>query len=100
MTDVKTIEERAAEYEEISGCYGCELAQVKQAFIAGAQSEHALLTEWRSPDDIPDTDRYVLIKINNTGDYAVGYYNGNRDSWHIPSFFETCEFIGWREIQE
>lgn len=110
-TNMKTIEERADEYvdapcEKI--CSECSMLEAscrfyndRLSFIAGAKSEHNLLTEWNSPDDIPDTNRLVLIKINNDPEYAVGYYNGNRDIWNCPSFYEiNSGFVGWREIHE
>ena len=100
---MKTIEERADIYEEISGCYGCQLGQVKEAFIAGAKSEHDELTRWNSPDNHPENDTPVLLKsIWKEGGliyYRVGRY---RDGKYIndscPS--HNIDVIGWRKIHE
>lgn len=94
---MKTIEERAKEY--VKRVYDGNYTDVELGFIRGAQSEHKELTGWNSPDNIPDTNRWVLIKIK-MDEYAVGYYNHYDDSWHIPSFFESDGLYGWREIFE
>ena len=87
--------------EAASKAYG-GVPQLRRAFINGYEQAEKDLTEWNSPDDIPDTNRLVLIKINNYPEYAVGYYNGNRDIWNCPSFYEinSAGFVGWREIHE
>lgn len=95
---MKTIEERADIYEEISGCYGCQLGQVKEAFIAGAKSEHEELTKWNSPECPPEHSNTVLVKTphGDTFYYSLGnYYQGQ---WHISAIHN--EILGWREIHE
>lgn len=106
---MKTIEERAVQYEEISGCYGCQLGQVKEAFIAGAKSEHECLTRWNSPECPPDDDRDVLLKIESCDGgifYAVGFYESSGEFLQNVFVAETNIYppqkpiLGWREIHE
>lgn len=99
----KTIEERAAEYKEVSGCYGCELSQVKKAFIDGAQSEHAELTKWHSPYYPPEDDIAVIVKYLCRGFelYSIGDYD-KKYGWSAQDEvgFNKDNIIGWREIHE
>lgn len=101
---MKTIEERAVQYEEISGCYGCQLGQVKEAFIAGAKSEHEELTRWNNIEQPPEHSQGVLVKYENDDNpeihiygvrpFMFGRVHGHHA--HILGFHP----IGWREIHE
>lgn len=103
---MKTIEERADEYEEICGCYGCEFAQVKKAYIDGAQSEHEELTRWNSSMVPPEHSKEVLIKTQKG--YQIAKYPNDYhglglgiDWWFIGSQpIDPSNILGWREIHE
>lgn len=98
---MKTIEERADIYEEISGCYGCQLGQVKEAFIAGAKSEHEELTRWNSPKCPPEEDKAVIVKYLDSGFelYSIGDYD-KKYGWSAQDEvgFNKDNIIGWMEI--
>lgn len=103
---MKTIEQRAKEYEESLGYYNCMKQFPQEAFIAGAKSEHEELTRWNSPECPPDNDRDVLLKIKHDIElcpeyfmYRVGFYDGKL--YRIANERDTTiEVIGWREIHE
>lgn len=97
---MKSIEERADEYADNRG--GVNALLIKESFEDGAKSEHEELTKWNSPDDIPDTNKIVLIKLNDTPQYIFGYYNHQYECWvnWSTEFFIKNSFVGWREIHE
>jgi hypothetical protein len=60
-------------------------------YYAGARDEQILLLEWKSAEEVPDSDRQVLTK-DRYGCYRVAYCDGGR--W-------SEEGVGkWREIRE
>lgn len=91
-----TIEERAKEYAEKCHCQNTEWG-----FIAGAQSEHELLTRWRDPkESVPDHEWAVLVRIT-TRIYDIGSYSNKMGRWLIgTNSFGRDEVLGWREIHE
>lgn len=99
--DMKTIEERAVQYEEISGCYGCELGQVKEAFIAGAKSEHDELTRWNDPECEPKVNTPILLKMESPRNdiiYRTGFFICNYTAYDSNVYY--YKVVGWREIPE
>lgn len=60
-------------------------------YYAGAREEQILLLEWKSAEEVPDTDRQVLTKDKN-GCYRVAYCNG--EQWSEEGV------LWWREIRE
>lgn len=109
---MKPIEERATEYACDDGVmpdsYDCESCFniygkcTRDAYIAGAKSEHEGLTRWHDPkEELPQRNIDVLVKLRDTykGDkihYSVGYINGA--CWFGDSIGATDDVIGWREI--
>lgn len=100
-----TIEERAKEYAERI----CETIphedfnHIREDFANGARSEHALLTEWHDPNEPPNNDREVLLKIQTEDSifYIVGFYDKTGWNSPVPYAVEYPEYIiGWREIHE
>lgn len=111
---MKPIEERAREYAkpiEISDELLLRKEAVflieKQAFIAGARSEHEELTRWHDPNDPPKEFAPVLLKYEKfswetnrpmyrVGFYACGGYAAKDDEINL----QPRKVIGWREIHE
>ncbi|WP_299222223.1 hypothetical protein [uncultured Alistipes sp.] len=104
---MKTIEERAKEYEK--KYYDGAASECRLAFIRDAQSERAELTRWHDPkEELPPNDARVLCKVTGCAytEYLVlnwyeniwwAYlYNADDEGWH--QFFG--QVIGWREIHE
>ncbi len=112
---MKTIEERADEYVDMP-CTGkcdectmiegtCRFYNDRVSFIAGAQSEHEELTKWHDPkEELPDTNRDVLIKTTLLAKYRIAFYkaDGQRNyHWHQNNgAIDDDMVIGWREIHE
>lgn len=115
---MKTIEERATDYACDDGVmpdsYDCESCFniygkcTRDAYIAGANSEHKELTRWHDPTvELPEDAKTVLVKYVVPGEsstyYTTGFYlNGGRV---MPSGWMTAVkvisgVIGWREIHE
>ena len=104
---MKTIEERAKEYEK--KYYDGAAPECRLAFIRGAQSERAELTRWRDPkEEQPENGVCVLIKVDDQlGNKTI--YLGSREGTEYLTdgglVFGTesdakSEVIGWREIHE
>ena len=104
------IEERAKQYVRRiwaggSRDWGTNKQWTSQDFIAGANSEHKILTRWRDPNTPPAHSNEILIKYyRGTGGgefHIIGcYYNGK---WKTPLNIldETYDkILGWREIHE
>lgn len=110
---MKTIEERATDYACDDGVmpdsYDCESCFniygkcTRDAYIAGANSEHKELTRWHDPkEELPPAEKIVLVKST----YGCGYALAERDDegwllappeeWELPA----NQVIGWREIHE
>lgn len=90
-----TIEERAKEYA--AKCHGCQ--NTEWGFIAGAQSEHELLTRWRDvKKELPEDGVEVLVKCVS-GSCVVDFYAAE-----LGCFFGEhatyMQVIGWRPIEE
>lgn len=113
---MKTIEERARKYVE--PLYGIEHYsksdefysnffdgdEIYSAFCDGAESEHEELTRWNSPDNAPDNDRQILLKVktNFVGKvyYKIGsFIDGDYCESHSGKPLRV-ELLGWREIYE
>lgn len=107
---MKTIEERAKEYEKIVGHSFCDKLEIKEVFSAGALSERTDLTRWNDPEEcLPAPRVVVLLKLknpyySNIEKYAIGNRTISND-WEVSddkidlSLFEgTLKIIGWREI--
>lgn len=100
-----TIEERAKEYAEKCHCQNTELG-----FIAGAQSEHELLTRWRDPkEELPEYVKVVEVKYKAFGKimmsvaWRLGCSGSGEDAWYIDGTNRRIDhenIIGWREIHE
>ena len=119
---MKTIEERADEYVDApceKNCSECSMLEAscrfyndRLSFIAGAQSEHNLLTEWHTLDEsLPALQKDVLLKLRNPRNPQIERYTiGCRtllEDWlfaddKIAPAIWTGEYkiIGWREIYE
>ena len=102
---MKTIEERAKEYIDPILAEGNDMYDdmLYSAFCDGVESEHAELTKWNSPEELPELDedenaRYVLLKFHS-GDYTVGFYNHYQKYWSDEADNEVV-IIGWRYIHE
>lgn len=99
--NLKTIEERAKEYA--AKCYGCQ--NTEWGFIAGALSEHAELTRWRSPqEELPFDGEEVLCKVQHphrTYDVlrhdAFGWWKEAPGGGWCAAFWNV---IAWRYINE
>lgn len=105
---MKTIEERAKEYEQSLGYYDCMNQWPQEAFIAGAKSEHEELTRWNSPECPPMHENEVLMNVKTAPDiynYIVGCFRRytTHAEWETPVWFidfDKDEILGWREIHE
>ena len=115
---MKTIEERAEKY----GHWADQIfnrwdkpeehipfkEQIKRAFIAGAESQHAELTRWHNPfvKDMPKGN--VLVKYIAVGRPNEPYYTvGRREPsgvWSCENELATShprfEIVGWHPIHE
>lgn len=60
-------------------------------YYAGAREEQILLLEWKSAEEVPNSDRQVLTK-DRYGCYRVAYCDGSR--WSEEGIEK------WREIRE
>lgn len=99
---MKTIEERAKEYAEKCHCQNTEWG-----FIAGAQSEHELLTRWHNPflKDMPKGNvivKYIAVGCPNDPYYTIGRRepSGWWDCENELAISPRFEIVGWREIHE
>lgn len=111
---MKTIEERARERVENEigvGIHPDEHCFLEEAFIAGAKSEHALLTEWNSPDEkLPAPGVAVLLKLQSQYKQIIRYTVVCRSVYGEWDFRDTSlelaimegnyDITGWREIHE
>ena len=114
---MRTIEERANEYAkpiDISDELLIRKEEVflieKRAFVAGANSEHEELTRWNSPDNHPDNNREVLVKIKRYADIFGHPISDGKKRFSIATFTDGAwlkqfdssyyKIIGWREIHE
>ena len=75
------------------------------AAIVQLQEQHEELTSWRNPkEELPDDDRYVLVKTTLCGRYCIAFYkaNGARNyHWHENNgALDDDMVIGWRPIHE
>ena len=101
---MKTIEERADEYEKIVGHSFCDKLEIKEVFSAGDLSERTELTRWNSPECPPEDDRDVLLKVRSAAGrvfYVVGFYESS--GWNGYEMYlsqEQKSILGWREIHE
>lgn len=98
---MKTIEERAKEYEK--KYYDGAASECRLAFIRGAQSERAELTRWHDPkEELPNDEKAVLLKINYLGfvEFKVGQWDRKSHRWWGDGIDEYSPIIGWREIHE
>lgn len=99
---MKTIKERAVEYANAT--FESGVNSPFKDFVAGAKSEHALLTEWHDPKEKPQEGAELLLKILmpvDEGDirtYAVGDYI--RNEFIMPNTYAGAKVLGWREIHE
>lgn len=107
---MKTIEERATDYACDDGVmpdsYDCESCFniygkcTRDAYIAGAKSEHEGLTRWHDPKEPPTHINTVLVKVEE-GVYNTGHYDSDFGGFFIGSdFYYSKEVVGWREIHE
>ncbi len=110
---MKTIEERADEYADKSWREIKDFNEdhvtfeniATEAYSAGARSEHEELTKWHDPkEELPDTNRDVLIKTTSLAEYRIAFYkaDGQRNyHWHQNNgAIDDDMVIGWREIHE
>lgn len=79
----------------------------EEAFIAGAEAEHAKLTRWNDPDELrPDNMQRVLVKYKKTdGSTKVGiatFHNpfGIGRGSFVMEASRPRYIIGWRQIYE
>lgn len=110
---MKTIEERAERYEHRADQIHNRWdnpeehisfkEQIKRAFIAGAEYQHAELTHWHDPEEeLPSVNKVVLVKTTYGCGYALaergdnGWWLPITEEWEIPD----TQVIGWREIIE
>lgn len=105
---MKTMKERAysyapeRKYDSDITMPDYEVADIRrEAFIAGAESEHKELTRWNSPDKPPKRGISVLIRCNAYPgiDYYVGYWSGVCFYTSLKDM-RISNVIGWREIHE
>lgn len=97
---MKTIEERAIEYDAI-----CRFCDNVFAFIAGAQSEHEELTRWNDPKEVlPDEGTEVLVKYDDMRVFMACYEN-SQFGWccyepRLAQWYslESGVIAGWRNI--
>lgn len=67
-------------------------------YYAGAREEQILLLEWKSAEEVPDSDRQVLTK-DRYGCYRVAYCDGGRwseegiEKWREIRELENLEFV-------
>lgn len=106
---MKTLKERAynyapeCKYDSDVTMPDYEVADIRrEAFIAGAESEHKELTRWNSPECLPKDRGPVLLKMTNAVNglirYAVASYIAGR--FLCPEMLPKNEILGWREIHE
>lgn len=97
---MKTIEERANEYIGHSSDYdeNVTISMSRSGFRAGAKSEHEELTKWHSVDEVPEKEKWILMKVKDDDGlifyFPIIYYDG---------VFELHKslgqiLIGWRYI--
>jgi hypothetical protein len=105
----KDLKSRAEEY-----AHSYPFAKVSDAYIAGANEERKLLTEWHdASEDKPKVGGWYLIKITYTLDgereerILTGCWNQCSQYWyddHIDEYdgddYEDLEITHWREIHE
>lgn len=106
---METIEERAKEcVRHLTQGWVLEAAgdQLEALFIAGAESEHELLTRWNDPkEELPELNHMVLTKwkykkYRGSDIIFVGRFNGEEWGSHAILAPELFSIIGWREIHE
>lgn len=67
-------------------------------YYSGAREEQILLLEWKSAEEVPDSDRQVLTK-DRYGCYRVAYCDGGRwseegiEKWREIRELESLEFV-------
>lgn len=101
---MKTIEERAEEYEKIVGHSFCDKLEIKEVFSEGALSERTELTRWNNIEQPPEHSQGVLVKYENDDNHEIHIYGvrpfmfGRVHGHHaqILGFHP----IGWMEIHE
>lgn len=104
---MKTIEERAKEYEKSTMTEAA--SECRLAFIRGAQSERAELTRWRDPKkELPEGNTNVIIRyLADKEGICTGCYNSNKERWELNDAY-LCHLsnrvyihvLAWREIHE
>lgn len=64
---MRSIEERADEYIGHSSDYdeNVTISMSRCGFRAGAKSEHDELTKWHSDDEIPEKEKWILMKVKD-----------------------------------
>lgn len=96
---MKTIEERTREFMDfsVSSLYSEKLAEIRKAFIAGAESEHEELTKWNDPKDHPSHEGPVLVKLKNGKYHVVNCICNHYILFGDPMAYDHL-IVGWREI--
>ena len=99
--NVKTIEQRAQEYAS-SGEYS---PSITEAYKAGAEEEHRLLTEWHDVSEEPDANGLYLVALTSKNNapkiYSVAAYLGE-GCWFFDGYYHHTKpsFDEWRPIHE
>lgn len=98
---MKTIEERAREYEILHIGHGKDFCV--EDFILGAESEHEELTRWNENlDEVPDgCNQWCIVKIQDKDgfvSYTVALALWGKFS--MPDLMNGEKILGWREIHE
>lgn len=107
---MKTIEERATEYAcdgrmpggcECDSCYNIYGKCERDAYIAGAKSEHEELTRWHDPKaELPGINQMVLVKRTPDAPLPYDLAQNNGIKW-VDSWCDLdINIIGWREIHD
>lgn len=89
---MKTIEQRATEYAcddgvmpdspECESCFNIYGKCTRDAYIAGAKSEHEGLTRWHDPkEELPPAETVVLVKITYGCGYALAERGDEGQGW-------------------